>query len=60
MSGWVENNDKTLRESADGDPDSQESKIVRVRSSLFLEISEDCARRRAKPSTEGPQLISNL
>lgn len=60
MSGWVENKYAALREHADGDPDSQESKIVRVLSSLLSEISEDSTRQRAEPDTEGPRLISNL
>ena len=59
---WMggENDDMTLREFADGDPDSQESKIVRVRSSLLPEISEDCAWGRTKQSAGRPELISNL
>jgi len=47
----MDDNRKTIREVV-GDPDSQESKIVRVRSSLSSEMSEDCMRRRVKSSIE--------
>lgn len=53
-------NDMSLREFVDGDPDSQESKIVRVLSSVLSEISEECARKTVKPGDEGPRLTSNL
>ena len=42
---------RTLREFEHGDPDSQESKIVRVRSSWLSEISEDVTAREIKPNT---------
>lgn len=38
---WVGNDAGTLRELVEGDPDSQGSKIVKVRSSLLLETSEE-------------------
>jgi hypothetical protein len=48
----VGNDSKTLREFVDGDPDSQESKIVKVRSSLLSDISEDRMRLRVNPRIE--------
>lgn len=47
------NNKGASHEPIDGDPDSQESKIFRVRSSSLSEISGDWVRRRVKPSFGG-------
>ena len=59
-SGRIGNNGKILRELVDGDPDSQGSKIVNVRSPLLSEISENYVKRRVEPSIEEQGLISDL
>ena len=48
------------REPVDGDPDSQESRIVRVRSSSLSEISEDSVRRKVRSSVGERRFNSDL
>ena len=60
MGALAGDSNKTLREFVDGDPDSQESKIVRVRSSMLSEIPGDSIRRRIRLGIGRQGLISDL